>query len=127
MTTTTYLPTDTTTRTASGVDDLRALLYDALSVAADHSPDSFDGGTTRGRTLLALAALARQAVGALGAEPGIPVLAGPGVVVVRDFAAAVRLLDRAAASHPGAGDLDGVLAAAKSLHAQLHEAARSRR
>jgi hypothetical protein len=127
MTTTTLLRTDTTTRTTSGLDDLRALLYDALSVAADESPDSFDGGTTRGRTLLALSGLARQAAGALGADPGIAVLAGPGVVVVRDFAAAVRLLDRAADSDRGAVELDGLLATAKGLHAQLHEAAPTRR
>jgi hypothetical protein len=127
MTTTTLLRTGTTTRTASGLDDLRALMYDALSVAADESPDSFDGGTTKGRTLLGLAAVARQAAGSLGADPGITVLAGPGVVVVRDFAAAVRLLDRAADSDRGAGDLDGLLATAKGLHAQLHEAAPTRR
>jgi hypothetical protein len=127
MTTTTILRTGTTTSTASGLDDLRSLMYDALTVAADESPDSFDGGTTRGRTLLGLGALARQAAGALGADPGITVLAGPGVVVVRDFAAAVRLLDRAADSDRGAGDLDGLLATAKGLHAQLHEAAPTRR
>lgn len=129
MTTTTLLRTSTTTTTTtsmSGLDDLRALMYDALSVAADESPDSFDGGTTQGRTLLALAGVARQAAGALGADPGITVLAGPGVVVVREFAAAVRLLDRAASAE-GAGDLDGLLATAKGLHAQLREAAPTRR
>ena len=125
MTTTTLHRTDTTTRTST-TDDLRALLDDALSVVDDDPSDSYDGGSAMGRTLLALAALARQAAGALGADPGITVLAGPGVVVVRDFAAAVRLLDRAAASGRGAGDLDGLLATAKALHAQLHEAAPSR-
>lgn len=126
--TTTMLRTDSTTRTTtSGVDDLRALLYDALSVADDDFPDSFDGGTTNGRTLLALAALARQAVGALGADPGITVLAGPGPVVVRELAAAVRLLDRAAASSRAGGDLDGLLATAKGLHARLHAAVDARR
>jgi hypothetical protein len=124
--TTTMLHTDSRTlTTTSGVDDLRALMYDALSVADDDFPDAFDGGTTRGRTLLALARLARQAAGALGADPGIAVLAGPGPVVVRELAAAVRLLDRAAASGR-TGDLDGFLATAKGLHAQLHEAVRSR-
>jgi hypothetical protein len=126
--TTTMLRTDSPIRTTtSGGDDLRALMHEALSVAADDSSDSFDGGTTTGRTLLALAALARQAAGALGADPGITVLAGPGVVVVRELAAAVRLLDRAVASDRGAGDLDGLLATAKGLHAQLHEAAMTRR
>ena len=122
---TTMLRTDSTTTT--GLDDLRALLYDALSVAEDDYPDSFDGGTTNGRTLLALAALARQAVGALGADPGITVLAAPGPVVVRELAAAVRLLDRAATSDRGADDLDGLLPSAKALHAQLHEAVPIRR
>ena len=122
--TTTMLRTDSTT---SGLEDLRALLYDALSVAEDDFPDSFDGGTTKGRTLLALAALARQAAGALGADPGITVLAGPGPVVVRELAAGIRLLDRAAASDRGAGDLAGFLPTAKALHAQLHEAVPIRR
>jgi hypothetical protein len=121
--TTTTLRTDSTT---TGLDDLRGLLYDALSVAEDDFPDSFDGGTTNGRTLLALAALARQAAGALGGDPGITVLAGPGPVVVRELASAIRLLDRAAAGR-GAGDLDGFLPAAKALHARLHEAVGSRR
>jgi hypothetical protein len=122
--TTTMLRTDTAT---TGLDDLRALLYDALSVADDDFPDSFDGGTSDGRTLLALAALARQAVGALGGDPGITVLAGPGPVVVRELASAIRLLDRAAAPGRGAGDLDGILPTAKALHARLHEAVGTRR
>jgi hypothetical protein len=121
--TTTTLHTDSTT----GLDDLRALMYDALAVADDDFPDAFDGGTTKGRTLLALAALARQAAGALGADPGITVLAGPGPVVVRELAAAIRLLDRAAASDRGAGDLGGFLPTAKALHARLHEAVPTRR
>jgi hypothetical protein len=122
--TTTMLRTDNKT---SGLEDLRALLYDALSVAEDDFPDSFDGGTTKGRTLLALAALARQAAGAVGADPGITVLAGPGPVVVRELAAAIRRLDRAAASDRGAGDLAGFLPTAKALHAQLHEGVPTRR
>ena len=89
--TTTMQHTDTATRTSSA-DALRDLMHDALSVAADDTAVSFDGGTVAGRTLLALAAVARQAAKALGADPGITVLAGPGVVVVREFAAAVRLL-----------------------------------
>jgi hypothetical protein len=120
---TTMLRTDTPT----SLDDLRALLYDALSVAEDDFPDAFDGGTTKGRTLLALAALARQAAGTLGADPGITVLAGPGPVVVRELASAVRLLDRAAASGRGAGDVGGFLPTAKALHARLHEAVSTNR
>ena len=121
---TTMLRTQSTT---SSLDDLRAVLYDALSYAEDDFPDAFDGGTTKGRTLLALAALARQAAGALGADPGITVLAGPGPVVVRELAAAIRLLDRSAASSRGAGHLDGLLPTAKALHARLHEAVPVRR
>src|SRR4051812_37148031 len=107
MTTTTILRPDTTTRTSSA-DALRELMHDALSVAADDAV-SFDGGTVPGRTLLALSAVARQAVRALGADPGIMVLSGPGVVVVRDFVAAVRLLDSAAETSDQ-GNLDGLLA-----------------
>ena len=122
--TTTTLRTDSTT---SALDDLRAVMYEALALAEDDFPDSFDGGTTNGRTLLSLAALARQAVGALGSDPGITVLAGPGPVVVRELASAIRLLDRAADSDGAAGDLAGFLPAAKALHARLHEAAPTRR
>jgi hypothetical protein len=129
MTTTMLRPDTTTSVTAtSGLDDLRALLYDALSVTEDDDfLGAFDGGTTKGRTLLALAALARQAVGALGGDPGITVLAGPGPVVVRELATAVRLLDRVAVSHRGPGDLEGFLPTAKALHARLHEAVASHR
>jgi hypothetical protein len=124
--TTTMLHTDSTTRTTtSDAEQLRVLLHDALSVAADDAADSFDGGTSTGRALLGLAALARQAAGAFGAAPGITVLAGPGVVVVRELAAAVRLFDQAADQAAGAGraaDVDGLVSTAKGLHAQLHEA-----
>ena len=117
--TTTMLSSETTTRTASGADLLRQLMDDALCVAADDAADSFDSRTATGRTLLSLAAVARRAAGVLGAEPGIPLRSGPGVLVVREFAAAVRLLD---GTQEGAGDVDGLLPAAKALHAQLHEA-----
>jgi hypothetical protein len=119
MTTTIFSP-ETTTRTSSA-DALRALLDDALSVAADDAGDSFEGGTVAGRTLLAMAAVARQAAGALGADPGISILAAPGVVVVREFAAAVRLFD-SVADKADEGNLDGLLAMAKGLHAQLFDA-----
>jgi len=114
---TTMLHSETTTRTASSADLLRDLLHDALSVAADDTADSFDSRTATGSALLSLAGLARQAAGALGAEPGFPVTSAPGVVVVRELAAAVRLLDST-----GDGDVDGLLATAKGLHAQLHDA-----
>jgi hypothetical protein len=118
MTTTTLPQTDSQTRSAtSGVDNLRVLMNDALAVAADDAADRYSSRTAAGRTLLALAAVARQAARDLGTDSGTALAAGPGVVVQREVAAAVRLLDRA-------GDdesvyLDGLLAVAQGLHAQL--------
>jgi hypothetical protein len=97
-------------------------MHDALAVAADDTADSFDSRTPAGRALVSLATLARQAAGALGAEPGTTIAGGPGVVVVREFAAAVRLLDQAAARSAASADVDGFLAAAKGTHARLHDA-----
>jgi hypothetical protein len=108
---------ETATRTAGLLGEV---LHDALDVAADGDADSFDSRTPSGRALVSLATLARQAAGALGDEPGIPVAGGPGVVVVREFAAAVRLFDRALAHSPESADVDGMLATAKGLQARLH-------
>src|SRR4051794_40603328 len=120
--TTTMLRRETTTRTASA--DLRKLMHDALDVAADDAANSFDSRTPAGRALLSLATLARQAAGALGAEPGTTLAGGPGVVVVREFTAAVRRLDRAASRSGESADVDGFLATAKGMHARLHDAVR---
>jgi hypothetical protein len=117
---TTMVRTETSTGTA---DLLRDVLHDALDVAADGDVDAFDSRTPSGRALVSLAALARQAAGALGDEPGIPVADGPGVVVVRDLAAAVRLLDRALSRSAEPADVDGFLPTAKGLQARLHDAA----
>ena len=92
--TTTMPRSRTTTRTDT--ERLREELHDALDLVAEQDPDSFDSRTANGRALLSLAARARQAAGALGAPAGTTVAGGPGVVVVREFAAAVRLLDQAA-------------------------------
>jgi hypothetical protein len=120
--TTTILHSGGTTRTTpSAADLLRALVDDALSVAADDDADRFDGGTRAGHALLSLAGLARRAAGALGADPGITITAAPGVVVVRELAAAARLLDSVASRDGGTADLDGLLATAKGVHARLHE------
>ncbi|WP_116449955.1 hypothetical protein [Blastococcus litoris] len=90
--TTTALPT--TLRT----DDLRARIDDALAVAAqDDATDRWSSDTTAGRTLLSLAASARSAASDLGVDGGAPLTAGPGVVVLRELAAAAHLLDQAAA------------------------------
>jgi hypothetical protein len=109
-------------RTISGADQLLDLLDDALAVVADDATDSYDGRTPAGQALLSLAALARQAAGALGADPGTVLAGGPGVVVVREFAAAVQLLHRAVSQAAGPAGVDGFVATAKGLHAQLHDA-----
>jgi hypothetical protein len=118
--TTTMIRTETSTRSTSGADQLRDLMHDALAVVADDA-DSFDGRTPAGQVLVSLATLARQAAGALGGEPGTVLAGGPAVVVVRDFAAAVQLLDRAASRSAATADVDGLLATAKGLHARLHD------
>jgi hypothetical protein len=94
--TTTMFGSETTTRTDSGTDLLRDVLHDTLDRVAGEDPDAFDSRTADGRELLSLAALARRAAGTLGADAGTTVASGPGIVVVREFAAAVRLLDQAA-------------------------------
>jgi hypothetical protein len=116
---TTWTPT-TTTPTA---DVLGALLADALDVAADDAADRYSSRTPAGRTLLALAAVARRAAGALGAEPGVSLTDGPGVVVQREVAAAARLLDEAADAADGEPwEMEDLLVPARRLHAQLLEA-----
>jgi hypothetical protein len=90
--TTTMLRSETTTST----DLLRDVLHSTLDRVAGEDPDSFDSRTAGGRALLSLAARARHVAGTLGADAGTTVASGPGVVVVREFAAAVRLLDQAA-------------------------------
>ena len=92
--TTTMLRSETTTPTYT--DLLRDELHHTLDLVAEQDPDAFDSRTADGRVLLSLAAKARLAAGALGASAGTTVAGGPGVVVVREFAAAVRLLDQAA-------------------------------
>jgi hypothetical protein len=78
------------------VRDLLAVLDDALALCAEHDDADLRGITTAGRAVLGLAALARRAAAALGADPGTLLAGGQGVVVVRDLDAATRLLARAA-------------------------------
>ena len=109
----------------SGGDILLGLLRDALSAAAEQEFDRLHSGTTAGRALVALSALAREAARALGADPGARLTAGPGVVVVRELAAAERLLLRAAARATANGtsrDVGTLIPTAKGLHARLLEA-----
>jgi hypothetical protein len=120
--TTTMLETGTTRTSATGA--LRLLLDDVLlSVGADDAADRYAGRTPAGRTLLALATLARRAVGALGADPGVALIGGPGIVVQRELAAAARLLDEAADAAPAQpSEIDDLLVAAQRLRAHLVQA-----
>ena len=86
--------TDTTT-TYDDPEWLRAELREAVVVCAQEDPDLFHSSSAAGREVLALAARARAAAGALGVDPGTCLTSGPGIVVVRDLVAAVQLLDRA--------------------------------
>jgi hypothetical protein len=122
--TTTMLRTGTT-RTSS-TNALRLLLDDVLlSVGADDAADRYSGRTPAGRTLLALATLARRAAGALGADAGVALTGGPGVVVQRELASAARLLDQAADAAPAESwEIDDLLVTAQGLRAQLVETRR---
>jgi hypothetical protein len=91
--TTTMLRSET--RIAS-TDLLRDVLHSTLDRVAGEDPDTYDSRTADGQELLSLAGLARRTARALGADAGTTVASGPGIVVVREFAAAVRLLDQAA-------------------------------
>jgi hypothetical protein len=117
--TTTMLETRTTR--SSATDDLRHLLDDVLlSVGADDAADRYSSRTPAGRTLLALATLARRAAGALGADPGVELDGAAGVVVQREFAAAARLLDEAAEAADGESwEIADLLVRAERLQAQL--------
>jgi hypothetical protein len=116
--TTTLSPT-ATTRT-SATDALRLLLDDALSSVAADDADRYSGGTPAGRALLSLAALARRAAAALGTEPAVALEAAPGIVVRRELAAAVRLLDEAAGVAPGESwEIADLLVRAERLQAEL--------
>lgn len=88
-----------TTRTATATSgtavepaSLLATLRDALAAVADTDPDELGSGRSAGRELLGLAGAARAAVAALGGDPGHVVTDAPGVVVVRELAAATRAL-----------------------------------
>jgi hypothetical protein len=101
---------------AVDADALLATLRNALDAHADDDADP-RGGTPAGRALLTLAALARSTAAALGADPGTPLTNGPGVVVLRDLAAATRLLDRAVTAAASAAATDELFRAPKAVPA----------
>ena len=117
--TTTLIQTGTTPTPAT--DALRHLLDDVLaSVGADDAPERYSSRTPAGRTLLSLATLARRAAGALGADPGVALTGGPGIVVQRELASAVRLLGEAAqAAQAEPWEIDDLLVPAQRLQAEL--------
>jgi hypothetical protein len=118
---TTMLETGTTRTSATHA--LRLLLDDVLLiVGADDAAERYSSRTPAGRTLLALATLARRAAGALGADPGVALTGGPGIVVQRELVSAARLLgETAEAAHSESGEIDDLLVTAQRLRARLEE------
>lgn len=82
-------------------DRLLAVLEGAVDSVADADPGDLDSVSPRGRELLDLAALGREAIAVLGADPGAVVTAAPGVVVVRELVAVTRLLRSAVSGTDG--------------------------
>ena len=81
--------------------DLLTVLGDALVLCAECDDAQLGSCTHAGQAALSLAALARRTAAALGVDPGVPLSAGPGVVVVRDLSSATGLLVRAVGSSAG--------------------------
>jgi hypothetical protein len=88
-------PVHHTTRTDTA-DVLLPVLHRALEAHAFDDDGDPHGRTPAGRALLDLARWARAAAADLGADPGTTLSDGSGVVVLRELAAATRLLTRAA-------------------------------
>jgi len=104
------------------------VLRDALFACAEPDLDMFHSTTPAGRAAISLAGLARSAVAALGAEPGPVLHDGPGVVVIRDLAQAVILVEVAAAHAADSArspSLDRLAASFGAACATLHETIRS--
>ena len=104
------------------------VLRDALLACAEPDLDVFHSATPAGRAATSLAGLARSAVAALGAEPGQVLHDGPGVVVIRDLAQAVMLVEVAAAGVTDSARspaLDGLAASIGAACATLQETIRS--
>ena len=123
MTTTILTQTAVESRTPRATEMLLAVLIDALSACEEQDLDLLHGRSRVGSELLSLSAVARRAAAALGADAGVHLTDGPGVVVVRDLVAATRLLARTA-DRTTTDDVPGVhdlLAVAKGAHATLLE------
>ncbi len=105
------------------------VLRDALVACAEPDLDVFHSTTAAGRAATSLAGLARSAVAVLGAEPGHVLHYGPGVVVIRDLAQAVMLVEVAApraTDSAGSPALDGLAASIGVAYATLQETIRCR-
>lgn len=76
---------------AEVLDTLRATVV----AVGELDPDLLHSHTPAGRAVVTLAAAARGATAALGAEAGTSLRTAAGVVVVRDLVAAVSLLELA--------------------------------
>lgn len=109
--------------TATATDMLLAVLNDVLSACEDHELDALHGRSRAGASLMSLSAIARRAVAVLGADAGVHLTDGPGVVVVRDLVAATRLLARTAegTATDDVPEVHHLLAVAKGVHASLLE------
>lgn len=122
---TTTIPTEIAveSRTPTATEMLLAVLADALSACEEQDLDLLHGRTRAGSALLSLSAVARRAAAALGADAGVHLTDGPGVVVVRDLVAATRLLARTAdrRATDDVPEVHRLLAAAKGVHATLLE------
>lgn len=103
------------------------VLRDTLLACAKPGLDVFHSTTAAGRAATSLAGLARSAGAALGAEPRPVLHDGPGVVVIRDLAQAVILVEVAAAhatDRARSPSLDGLAASIEAACTTLQETIR---
>lgn len=107
---------------AAETGTLLAVLASALVVVAEEEPETFSTRTPAGTAVTSLSAIARRAAARLGADPGVHLTDGPGVVVVRDLVSATRLLSRALdRSGMACGPDRELTAAAQVVHATLRD------
>jgi hypothetical protein len=112
--------------TVAGTEILLTVLHDALSACEEADLDLLSARTAAGSALISLSALARATAATLGVDPGTWLADGPGVVVVRDLAAATRLLARAASratmNEISGANIRDLVATAEALHTELLDA-----